>query len=318
MERQKKISIVVPVYNVESFLSECIESLIKQTYKNLEILLIDDGSTDKSSAICDEYASLDKRIKVFHQKNAGVSSARNFGLGIASGDYIGFIDSDDWINPRMYEVMLSRIEEESAEMCVFTKYIRGETQLYNSSIKSLSLDKKDAIMSILNYNFPTSLWTSLYKRSCLEGLFLNEEIHHLEDFEFQFRVLFRISKVAVCHDAFYNYRLREGSANTSGFNEKVISCLKVLPTVKEYIRKSNFINQRYIAATKSRLTLTLSAFLAKSKYGDPTFEKIVTKNARDAWYDTIRTGVPYKKKILIVLLAISYNFYAKLYKVIKL
>ncbi|MEQ6389256.1 glycosyltransferase family 2 protein [Bacillaceae bacterium S4-13-58] len=317
METNKKISIIVPVYNVEDYLTECIESILKQTYSNIEILLINDGSTDGSPSICDKYASLDNRVKVYHKENAGVSSARNFGLRNASGDYVGFIDSDDWISPKMYETMINCLEFEEAEMCIFTKYIRGKTELSISNIKTLNLNKQEAMMSILNYNFPTSLWTSLYKRSCLDGLYLNEEIHHLEDFEYQFRVLSSINKVAICHEAFYNYRLRSGSANSSGFNKKVISCFKVLPTVENYIKKNDTLDRKYIAATSSRLTLTVSAFLAKSNLKDKKIERQLKKNARVSWFDTLQTKVPYKKKILIVLLAISYNVYANPYRLIK-
>ena len=97
------ISVILPVYNVQQYLEKCIESVVNQTYKNLEIILIDDGSTDMSGKICDEFAEKDGRIKVIHSKNGGVSAARNIGLDIATGEYIGFVDSDDWIESQMYE-----------------------------------------------------------------------------------------------------------------------------------------------------------------------------------------------------------------------
>ena len=103
------ISIIVPVYNVEKYLSKCIDSIINQTYKNIEIILIDDGSTDSSGAICDKYALVDSRIHVLHIENSGVSNARNVGLNHATGDYIGFVDSDDYIEPNMYELLLEEL-----------------------------------------------------------------------------------------------------------------------------------------------------------------------------------------------------------------
>ena len=105
------ISVIVPVYNVEDYLDRCIESIINQTYKNLEIILVDDGSTDSSGKKCDEYALRDGRIKVFHKENGGVSSARNMGLDIATGDYIGFVDSDDLLEHNMYEMLLNNAEK---------------------------------------------------------------------------------------------------------------------------------------------------------------------------------------------------------------
>ena len=107
------ISIVVPVYNAEKTLEKCLDSILCQTYHCLEIILVNDGSTDSSGNICDDYATKDNRIQVIHKQNGGVSSARNVGIDAASGDYIGFVDSDDWIDPRMYEVLQKSISTQS-------------------------------------------------------------------------------------------------------------------------------------------------------------------------------------------------------------
>lgn len=317
MINKKKISVIIPVYNVEEYLVECIESVLQQSHSNLEILLINDGSTDSSADICRKYSLLDQRIKVLHKDNKGVSSARNLGLKVASGDYVGFIDSDDWIEKEMYKTMLSQIENQKAEICVLTSYLRNQRKFSISDIKSVYVNKDEAISEILSYNFPTSLWAGLYKTSSLKNLYLNEEIHHLEDLEFQFRALTRVKRIALSHESFYNYRLREGSANSSGFNNKLLSSLKVLPTIEEYISNDVNIDNIYIAAARSRLTLTISAFLAKSDYSDHKIERQLMENARKNMLDTIKSNIPYKKKILIVLLAISYNLYAKPYKVFK-
>ena len=110
-----KISIIVPVYKVEAYLSECIESIINQTYRNLEIILVDDGSPDKCGEICDEYAKKDERIHVIHKKNEGVARARNDGIEYAGGDYISFIDSDDWIAENAYEVLYQGLKQYDAD-----------------------------------------------------------------------------------------------------------------------------------------------------------------------------------------------------------
>ena len=107
MNKNVKISIIVPVYKVEKYLDKCVNSIVGQTYKNLEIILVDDGSPDNCPAMCDEWAQKDSRIKVIHKKNGGLSSARNAGLDACTGDYIGFVDSDDWIEPDMYEYLLN-------------------------------------------------------------------------------------------------------------------------------------------------------------------------------------------------------------------
>ena len=112
------ISVIVPVYKVEPYLNQCVESILCQTYSDLEILLVDDGSPDRCGQICDEYAKQDCRVKVFHTRNEGLSAARNLGLQNAKGEYIGFVDSDDWIEPEMYEVLLKRLEETESNVCI--------------------------------------------------------------------------------------------------------------------------------------------------------------------------------------------------------
>ena len=111
MNSQPKISVIVPVYETEGLLDRCVESIVGQTYKNLEIILVDDGSPDNCPAMCDEWAEKDSRIRVIHKENGGVSSARNAALDIATGDYIGFVDSDDWIEPEMYSSLIQKISE---------------------------------------------------------------------------------------------------------------------------------------------------------------------------------------------------------------
>ncbi len=121
-ERDELISVIVPVYNVKNYLDRCLLSIMNQSYKNLEIIIIDDGSTDESGKVCDQYAKKDKRIKVFHKDNEGLSSARNYGLDVAIGDYIGFIDSDDYVEEDMYELLLASMEEKTDLVCCGTIY----------------------------------------------------------------------------------------------------------------------------------------------------------------------------------------------------
>ena len=110
------ISIVIPVYNVEKYLKQCLDSIINQTYTNLEIILVDDGSTDNSGTICDYYSKIDKRIRVIHKKNEGQSIARNIGIKVSNGKYIGFLDSDDWVEQDMYRFLIENIEKYNADI----------------------------------------------------------------------------------------------------------------------------------------------------------------------------------------------------------
>ena len=116
MNNNPKISVIVPVYKVEKYLDRCVESIVNQTYKNLEIILVDDGSPDNCPVMCDEWAEKDERIRVIHKENGGLADARNAGMNIATGDYIGFVDSDDWIEPNMYEVLLKNALKYDADI----------------------------------------------------------------------------------------------------------------------------------------------------------------------------------------------------------
>ena len=121
--KDSKISIIVPVYNAEKYLVECLNSLVEQTYKNIEIILIDDGSIDNSAKICDEYAKKDERIKVVHQKNSGVSVARNNGLDMHTGDYVMFVDSDDWIELNTCEILINNIISNDKDILIYNYYL---------------------------------------------------------------------------------------------------------------------------------------------------------------------------------------------------
>ena len=158
------ISVIVPVYKVESYLRQCIDSILNQTYRNLEILLIDDGSPDKCGEICEEYARLDSRIRIFHTGNKGLSAARNLGLREAKGEYIGFVDSDDWLESDMYEFLLRRLEETGTNISacgVWKEYL-------NNSI-SYSIDNGvyygvETIRAL--FHLSNGMWNKLYKKDC--------------------------------------------------------------------------------------------------------------------------------------------------------
>ena len=131
---EKLVSVIVAVYNIEEYLPRCIDSILAQTYRNLEIILVDDGSTDSSGGICDDYAQKDRRIKVIHKKNGGLSDARNAGLDKVSGDYIGFVDGDDWIDEDMYRAMYEACEKEKAQIaaCRYKQITRSGRGVNNA------------------------------------------------------------------------------------------------------------------------------------------------------------------------------------------
>ena len=171
MERDDKptISVIVPVYNVEPYLRKCLDSILNQTYKELEILIIDDGSSDASAAICDEYLS-DDRVRVFHTKNHGLSTARNLGLDHALGQYIGFVDSDDWIEPDMYKTLMNRALETGADAFECGFYLEYKDHTEEDRREERKLTTKEAITALLDWKISDTVWNKLWKRKCYEHL----------------------------------------------------------------------------------------------------------------------------------------------------
>lgn len=232
------ISVIVPVYNVEPYVSECIESILNQSHRRIQLILVDDGSTDNSFEICKSYASKDDRILLLHQENKGVSYARNVGIKHAKGEYIGFVDSDDAITSTMYEEMLKKLLEDHSDMCVSTGLYYNNDILIYAKINKNTLTKQEAIRELLHFNFPTSLWSSLYKSELVKGNYLNVNIHYWEDYEYLLRVIDNVvTGISICDTPWYYYRQRENSTNHQDINDKVITCLKIPDIVSKKIRK---------------------------------------------------------------------------------
>ena len=209
------ISVIVPVYKVEKYLPQCIESIQKQTYKELEIILVDDGSPDRSPQICDLYAQGDSRIKVIHQDNKGLSGARNAGLEIATGEYIGFVDSDDYIKENMYEVLYRALNSEKADMaiCSYEKVSEEGERLENiSPIKNDVLGGYDILKKLTESKgwYYVTMWNRLYKKELFSQIRLPEGKNH-EDEAVAHKIYLAAEKVVTIGEALYCYRNAENS-----------------------------------------------------------------------------------------------------------
>lgn len=232
-----KISIIVPVYNVEKYIKRCIESILKQTYEYFEIILIDDGSTDNSSKICDEYYRQDKRIKVIHKENGGVSSSRNVGLDIAKGDYISFIDSDDYIEADMFEKMIETIVSNAADIvqCNFKSVCENEKDSKNKIYKDVEVGNKYfALNEIVDIPFSNVVWNKIYKKEVLSEIRFNENIKRFEDVDFTCRVLLNCNRYVKDDSQLYNYFQRQGSLCRA--NKYSLELLEAIYTQNERIK----------------------------------------------------------------------------------
>lgn len=211
MKNGKLISVIVPVYNVEKYLEKCLDSILTQTYGNIEIILVDDGSEDSSSLICDEYAKKDSRIRVFHKKNGGLSSARNRGLDEAKGDFIGFVDSDDYVKADMYEYLMDGILKYDADISVCQRInVRGNKITACDRKKDEVYDTKTAVKMLLNEDIMNAVWNKLYRRSVVEGIYFPVGRNY-ESTAVTFQYIARAGKVANLRESKYYYMMRDSS-----------------------------------------------------------------------------------------------------------
>lgn len=207
------VSVIVPVYNVQAYIRKCLDTLIAQTYKDLEIILVDDGSTDMSGYICDEYAEKDERIKVIHQKNKGLCGARNAGLKVATGAYIGFVDSDDWLKDDMYEYLVKKLEEYKADIvsCRYYRVVNGKDTTSRCDGEDVILTQKQAIRELVNrFILRSTFWNKLFKRKVFDG-FEFPEGRTYEGTVSMHKVFQNAKKIVLLGDPKYYYVDNEGS-----------------------------------------------------------------------------------------------------------
>ena len=208
MNSQPKISVIVPVYKVEKFLDRCVESIVGQTYENLEIILVDDGSPDNCPSMCDKWAEKDSRIKVIHKENGGVSSARNAALDAATGDFIGFVDSDDWIEPDMYESLMMRIDETGKDIAVCSYYsieVSGERNECRCIADKAVVCKDDYFRFIVLGGDGGYIWNRLYRADIIKEVRFDENIWYSEDLLFNFKAAQKSNGAAILDKIEYNY-----------------------------------------------------------------------------------------------------------------
>ena len=270
MIMEELISVIIPVYNVAEYLPQCLMTVCGQTYKNLEIILIDDGSTDGSGRICDEWGQKDPRIRIIHKENGGVSSARNEGLKIAEGELIGFVDADDWIEPEMYEKLLKGTAGADAVSCGYVDYPYGEGVPVPKGTKAVPpCDYPDAVIAIFERNgYFTTLWSKLFKRTAVykeDGFVpLDTSLSFGEDEVWLVTVLRNCEKIAFVPEALYHWRPRAGSVTRfKTISEKQLSLLRakqialtILPKRKDVIElaKSRTFNDCFLMKVQAYCT----------------------------------------------------------------
>lgn len=207
------ISVIVPVYNVAAYLPQCLDSLLSQDYEKLEVILIDDGSKDESGLICDAYAARDSRINVIHQQNAGAAAAKNAGLRVATGEYLTFLDSDDWLEPNVYGYMVDVLRGEKADAVQFAFRDVWKNRAEDRVIyPGRTVVDSDEYMRRLTVDYSCALlWNKLYRREIYDGVFF-EEGHRIDDEYFTYQGFLKDRKIVFDDKIIYNYRRRASGA----------------------------------------------------------------------------------------------------------
>lgn len=230
MENDKKISVIIPVYNAVSFLDRCIQSVKEQVYQNLEIILVDDGSTDGSAALCDMLAQQDSRIRVIHKSNGGAGSAKNAGFRSASGEFIALVDSDDWIDPEMYMTLMLLMDKEEAQIavCGIQKVTEGGhiSYYYDDLNERKTFSREEALNELpRNEMITNSMCNKLFRAEIIDGLQMDENLAY-DDNPFVPQCIAKADKIVYTAEPFYCYYERSGSVSRRPFSIKEFDRVK--------------------------------------------------------------------------------------------
>lgn len=253
-----KVSVLIPAYNVEKYISQCLESVCSQTHRDLQIVVIDDGSKDSTLAVVTRLAEKDDRIEVISRKNRGVAQTRNELLDHAIGDFILFVDADDWIEPDMISIMVALSEKNDVDL-VMCRNVKGDIDADKGSYEVTSWGRAEILKKFIQHRELTgALWNKLIRRDLFDGIRFNPEIGYGEDAMVMWDLLNRVEKMVATNRQFYHYRMNDSSISHQGLSESKMSVI----TVWEYIcssglAKSNNLIQKAKARYGAEITLLL-------------------------------------------------------------
>lgn len=301
-----KISIIIPVYKVEKYIHRCIDSVLGQTYSNIEVILVDDGSPDLCGRICDEYAKKDNRVVVIHKENAGLSGARNSGLNVATGDYIGFVDSDDYISRDMYGRLMYSVESSGKDIgiCNFARVFSDheETAFEFEEERMFSQDEMyEAISREVNWQWIT-VWNKLYRKEIFENLRFPEGRIH-EDEAVIHNIIFMSNGAAFIPDEMYYYVQRQGSIMSMKSNKRMSDAYDAYMERTEFFIKNNM---PFYAAMALKKTVNENGY---NELGDKKNIEL-RKRYRFLYRKILLRGMPKKMLGPLSLFYISPKIYA--------
>ena len=308
------ISIIVPVYKVEKYLEKCVNSILKQTYTNLEIILVDDGSPDKCGQLCDELAKTDDRIKVFHKENGGLSDARNYGVERANGEYIGFVDSADYIHECMYEELYKAIKKSGTSIAEC-----GVTRVYKNTLRPhyegedyfLVLDREGYLKEYLeNKRLYGSAWCKLIHRDLAKKIkFPTGKIY--EDAFYTLELLKTVDKYTLISGNYYYYYIRENSITTRSFSSKNMDYIEIMNEIEDYTLANFpiFKEQLLVRLTFAYISI-FNQLLEVDNYKRKSEYKILKNKLKDNYFKVLSNKkAPKNLKAAMFLLSANERLY---------
>ena len=301
------ISVIVPVYNVEQYLEKCVNSIINQTYKNLEIILVDDGATDSSGNMCDELAKSDNRIKVYHKENGGLSDARNYGVERATGDYIGFVDSDDYIDYEMYEKLYEAIKKENVDVaeCSLRVIYPGKIELFTDEKYYKVLGKTEYLEEYLTIK--KLIKSDVAKKLVFPKGKLYEDTYYAYD-------LINIANSFVLIDSpSYNYLMRENSITNSKFDPRIFDLIKIVEkfhkmTYENYPSLKEAADCRKMYAYFS----VLNSILLEENYRNNEYYSEILSYFKRNYISLLKNKyINHNRKLSVILIKLNIDLYRK-------
>lgn len=308
------VSVIIPIYNVEKYLSECIESVINQTYSDLEIILVNDGSTDNCRDICERYKRKDSRIKLVHKNNGGLSSARNAGIDVANGDYYTFIDSDDYIMSDMIEQLVYAIQSTDTDISICCK--ADDTSKFDKGIqkKIEVLTKEETLKCILTEKkILTSAWGKLYKNNLFNAIrYPNGKIY--EDLGTTYKLVELSKKIAYVDAKKYYYRTNIESITKSNFTNRQLDYFIIAEELQKFVKQKYPQYFRYAINHSVRISISFMKKISNCDFNDKKTIDFLISNIRQHMFEYLFSGYSIFNKLYGLLICISPNIALSIFK----
>lgn len=310
--REKLISVIIPVYNVEKYIERCVDSVKNQTLKEIEIILVDDGSKDNSGAICDSIAETDTRITVIHQQNMGPSEARNTGLKAAKGDYIGFIDGDDWIRNDFYEHLLNIARKEHADIvsCLYKKARSQNNKNFLCFNEKITVLEGDSILenflasAIKGGITHVSCCSKIYRREMISGHYFEKGITYSEDLIFNWEILNKAKKYVYTNYIGYFYYDNRDSITKKKFSKTVLDLYYVAERIEKLYPSNHKRIKLLLKQYRIKVDFSILIKILKSHHKDKDFSKKIIGEVKKGYRYLICSPLSFSRKLVLTMVKI--------------